>query len=466
MASIAVIDGLFQIAQANFPTVDQDYLLEARQMQALSLGVHIPLVCFGISFPAMVVFMEGLHLRTGNPVYKALAKRWSKVMLILFAIGVVTGTILSFELGLLWPQFMEQWGEVFGFAFAVEGLAFFVEAIFITIYVYGWDRLSPRVHLLTGIGVACSGILGSASVIAVNGWMNNPQGFELDSNGEVTEINPLSALFNPNLWHEEVHMYLAGFIVASALVAGVYALAWLRGKRDHYHRAGLIVPLAVLSLAAPAQLFVGDWAARTVTKEQPTKLAAIEGLQETTEGADITLGGVYFNGEVHGGITIPHGLSLLADHEWNATIQGLDAVPPDDRPPVGWVRNAFQLMVGIGTAIALLSLWFLWFRWRRGTLPGSRWFYRAVVLAGPAALVALISGWIVTEVGRQPWIVYQFMRTEEAVTGAEGIPIGYATLVLVYIGLASVAFFMLRRLARQGPEPVQREGPGEIEVLP
>jgi cytochrome d ubiquinol oxidase subunit I len=296
--------------------------------------------------------------------------------------------------------------------------------------------------------------------------MNNPQGFELDANGKVTDVNPLEALFNPNLWHEEVHMYLAGFIVASALVAGVYAVAWLRGNRDHYHRAGLIVPLAVLSLAAPAQLFVGDWAARTVTEEQPTKLAAIEGLDRTTRGADITLGGVYFDGKVHGGIPIPHGLSLLADHKWNATVQGLDAVPRDDRPPVGWVRNAFQLMVGIGTLLALLSLWFLWFRWRRGTLPGSRWFYRAVVLAGPAALVALISGWIVTEVGRQPWIVYQFMRTKEAVTGAEGIPIGYATLVVVYIGLASVAFFMLRRLARQGPEPVSREGPGEIEVLP
>jgi cytochrome d ubiquinol oxidase subunit I len=461
-----VFDGLLQIAQASFPTVDQEYLLEARQMQALSLGVHIPLVCFGISFPAMVVFMEGLYLRTGNPIYKAVAKRWSKVMLILFAIGVVTGTILSFELGLLWPQFMEQWGEVFGFAFAVEGLAFFVEAIFITIYVYGWDRLSPRVHLLTGIAVACAGIVGSASVIAVNGWMNNPQGFELNANGEVTDVDPLSALFNPNLWHEEVHMYLAGFIVASAIVAGVYAVAWLRGRRDHYHRAGLVVPLAVLSLAAPAQLFVGDWAARTVTEEQPTKLAAIEGLDETTKGADITLGGIYFDGDVHGGITIPHGLSLLADHKWNATVQGLDAVPADDRPPVGWVRNAFQLMVGIGTLLAVLSVWFLWFRWRRGALPASRWFYRAVVIAGPASVVALISGWIVTEVGRQPWIVYELMRTEQAVTGAEGIPVGYAALVVVYIGLAGAAFYMLRRLARQGPEPVDRRGPGDIEVLP
>ena len=446
--------------------VDQDYLLEARQMQALSLGVHIPLVCFGIAFPAMVLFVEWLHVRTGSPVYKALAKRWSKVMMILFAIGVVTGTILSFELGLLWPRFMERWGEVFGFAFAIEGLAFFCEAIFIAIYVYGWDRLSPRAHLLSGIPVVLSGIVGSASVIAVNGWMNNPQGFDLGSNGEVTDVQPIEALFNPNLWHEEVHMYLAGLIVASALVASVYSVAWLRGRRDAYHRAGLVVPLAVLALATPAQLIVGDWAARTVAKEQPTKLAAFEGLDHTTDGAGLTVGGFYVNGKVYGGIEIPDMLSLLAYHDPNAKVEGLDAFPSDDRPPVGIVRNSFQLMVGIGTLLAALAAWFLWFRWRRGALPRTRWFYRAVALAGPASLVALISGWIVTEVGRQPWIVYELMRTEEAVTGAEGIPIGYATLVVVYIGLASAALYMLRRLARTPPQVEAEPGPGEIEVLP
>jgi cytochrome d ubiquinol oxidase subunit I len=446
--------------------VDQSYLLEARQMQALSLGVHIPLVCFGIAFPAMVLFVEALHMRTGDPVYRALAKRWSKVMLILFAIGVVTGTILSFELGLLWPQFMEQWGEVFGFAFGLEGVAFFLEAIFIAIYVYGWDRLSPRLHLLSGVPILIAGVAGSSFVIAVNGWMNNPQGFDLGANGEVTNVRPVEALFNPNLWHEEVHMYLAAFIVASALVAAVYATAWLRGRRDHYHRAGLVVPLAVLALAAPAQIVVGDWAARTVADEQPTKLAAIEGLDETTKGADLTVGGFYVDGKVYGGISIPKGLSLLADHDPNSTVEGLDAVDSGDRPPVGIVRNSFQVMVGIGTLLALLGVWFLWSRWRRGALPATRWFYRAVVVAGPASVVALIAGWIVTEVGRQPWIVYELMRVEEAVTRAEGIPVGYATLVVVYIGLFAVALFMLRRLARQGHEEELKEGAGDIEVLP
>jgi cytochrome d ubiquinol oxidase subunit I len=408
-----------------------------------------------------VLFVESLYLRTGDPVYKTLAKRWSKVMLILFAIGVVTGTILSFELGLLWPRFMEQWGEVFGFAFAIEGLAFFVEAIFIAVYVYGWDRLSPRMHFLSGIPIALAGVLGSTSVIAVNGWMNNPQGFDLSESGEVTNVRPFEALFNPHLWHEEVHMYLAGFIVASALVAGVYAAAWLRGRRDRYHRAGLVVPLAVLSLAAPAQIVVGDWAARTVAESQPTKLAAMEGLNETTQGAGLTVGGIYLNGEVHGGVTIPKLLSILSYHDPNATVQGLDEVPPDDRPPVAWVRNSFQIMVGIGTLLALLGAWFLWGRWRHGALPRTPWFYRAVVLAGPAALVALICGWFVTEIGRQPWIVYEFMRVEEAVTGAQGIPIGYATLVVVYAGLIVIALYMLRRLARTPPEVED-----DIQVLP
>jgi cytochrome bd ubiquinol oxidase subunit I len=461
----SVLGWISVVAQID-ASAKQEYLLEARQMQALSLGVHIPLVCFGISFPAIVLFVEWLHNRTGDPAYKALAKRWSKVMLILFAIGVVTGTILSFELGLLWPRFMDKWGEVFGFAFAIEGLAFFCEAIFIAIYVYGWDRLSPRMHFLSGIPIVLAGVLGSSAVIAVNAWMNNPEGFDLGPNGEVTDVRPFDAIFNSHLWHEEVHMYLAGFIVASALVAAVYASAWLRGRRDHYHRAGLVVPLAVLCLAAPAQIVVGDWAARTVADSQPTKLAAMEGLEKTVEGADLSVGGWYVDGKVRGDVAIPNMLSLLAEHHPNATVQGLAAVPARDRPPVGWVRNSFQLMVGIGTLLTLLGLWFLWSRWRRGALPRTPWFYRAVVAAGPLSLVALIAGWIVTEVGRQPWIVYELMRVEDAVTGAEGIPVGYATLVVVYLGLISTALYMLRRLARAPVEVEAQPGPGDIEVLP
>jgi cytochrome bd ubiquinol oxidase subunit I len=418
---------------------EQEYLLQARQMQAMSFIVHIPLVCFGIAFPAMVLFLEGLWLRTGDPLYKGLAKRWSKGMVILFAVGVVTGTILSFEMGLLWPEFMATFAEVFGLAFGIEGFSFFMEAIFIAVYVYGWDRLPDRVHFAAGVPIVLAGISGSMMVISVNGWMNHPTGFRIE-NGEVVDVEPLTALFNDNLWHELVHMYLAGFIVAAFLVAGVYAYAWLRGRRDRRHRIGLVVALSFAALTTPAQLLVGDWAARTVAERQPIKLAALEGLEKTTKGAPF---------ELAGGIEIPKLLSLLAFHDPNATVQGLDSVPEDDRPPVGIVKFSFRAMVAIGTALAALGAWFIWTWWRRGRLPGSPWFHRGVVAAGPLSLIALIAGWVTTEVGRQPWVVYEVMRTEEAVTGAGGIPIGFAALAIIYAGLIAIAIVMLRRLGRQ-----------------
>ena len=409
--------------------VDQEYLLQARQMQAMSFIVHIPFVCFGIAFPAMVLFVEGLWLRTGDPLYKLLAKRWSKAMVLLFAVGVVTGTILSFEMGLLWPEFMATFGDVFGLAFGLEGFSFFLEAIFIAIYVYGWDRLPPRVHLATGVPIVITGITGSFTVIAVNGWMNQPTGFGIRG-GEVVDIQPWTALFNSNLWHEFVHMYLAGSIVAGFLVAGVYAYGWLKGRRERHHRVALVVALTVAALTAPAQLLVGDWAARTVAVNQPVKLAAFEGLQKTTKGAPFSLAG---------GIEIPDLLSLLAFHDPNATVTGLDSVPADDRPPVTVVKYSFRTMVAIGSALAALGAWFLWVWWRHGRLPSSRWFHRSLVAAGPLALVALVAGWITTEVGRQPWVVYEVMRTEQAVTGAGGIPVGFAALGLIYVALIAIA---------------------------
>jgi cytochrome d ubiquinol oxidase subunit I len=430
----------------------------ARQMQALSLTVHIPIVCFGIAFPAMFLFVEGLYLRTGDPTYKALAKRWSKVALILFAVGVVTGTILSFEFGLLWPEFMASFGQVFGIGFALEGVSFFLEAIFIAIYVYGWDRLPRRTHFLTGVPVVIAGFTGSFNVIAVNGWMNSPEGFDVVG-GKVVSPRPWDALFNQNMWHEIVHMYLAGYIVCGFIVAGVYAFAWLRGRRDQYHRTALVVTLAFASLAAPVQVVVGDWAGRDVAENQPVKLAAMEGLQRTQTGAPFTLGGFYDagRGEVRYGIRVPKMLSLLAYHDPNAKVTGLESVPPRDRPPVNVVRIAFQTMVSIGTALALLGAIFFvtWLRRRR--LPRSPWFYRAVMAAGPLAFVALVAGWITTEVGRQPWIVYKVMRTEQAVTAANGLEVGYAVLVAVYVSLGAGVVWLLRRLASR---PAQSEAGG------
>jgi cytochrome d ubiquinol oxidase subunit I len=417
-------------------------------MQALSLAVHIPLVCFAISFPAMVLFAEWRYLRTGEAMYRTLARRWSRVMIVLFAVGVVTGTILSFEFGLLWPSFMSEFGSVFGLGFAVEGFAFFTEAIFLGIYVYGWGRLSPGWHFATGIPVALAGFVGSMQVIAVNGWMNHPTGFRLE-HGKAVDVHPIRALYlNGYFWHELVHMYLAGYMVAGFLIAGVYALRRLRGHWGPYERTALAIPLTVAALASPVQIVVGDWAGRVVAKQQPVKLAALEGLPRTEKGAPLHLLGWYRNGHVEYGIAVPRLLSLLAYHDPNAVVPGLDAVPAADRPPVNVVRVAFQTMVGIGTLLAGLSLWLLAVRVRRKRLPESRWFYRAVIAAGPLGVVAVIAGWVATEVGRQPWVVFRVMRTSEAVTRAPVVPVGYVTLVLVYIGLAAAVAWMLLRLAR------------------
>jgi cytochrome bd ubiquinol oxidase subunit I len=429
-----------------FGPVQQDYLLEARQMQAMSFVAHIPLVCFGVAFPALVVFAEWRWTRTGDPVYRTLAKRWSKVMLALFAVGVVTGTILSFELGLLWPGFMAAFADVFGLGFTLEGFSFFLEAIFIAVYVYGWDRLSPRAHLLTGIPVVIAGITGSFFVIAVNAWMNNPSGFRLEG-GEAVDVDPWGALFgNSYLAHEMVHMYVAAYIVAGFLIASVYAWGWLKGRRGRYERTALTIALTAAAVAAPVQLFVGDWAARVVAEEQPVKLASFEDLRETTKGAPLT---------IPGGPEIPDLLSLLAFHDPNATVTGLDSVPPGDRPPGEIVRTSFLTMVAIGSLLAAIAAWYLLVRLRRRRLPESRWFWRAVVAAGPLSVVALIAGWVTTEVGRQPWVVYGVMRTEEAVTGAGGIAVGYATLAAVYLGLLAAVVWILRRLAAR---PLEADG--------
>ena len=447
---------------AAFAPVHQHYLLEARQMQALSFAVHIPLVAFAISFPAMVLFVEWLGHRTGDGLYLTLARRWTKVMAALFAVGVITGTVLSFEMGLLWPNFTGTFGSVFGVGFAIEGFSFFMEAIFIGVYVYGWGRLSPRRHLLSGIPIVITGITGSLMVITVNAWMNHPGGFHLRA-GKVVDVDPFKALFaNTYFWHELIHMYIAGYIVSGFILAGCYAFARLKGRWGRYERTALTIPLTIAALAAPVQILVGDWAARDVATTQPVKLAAIEGLYKTTRGAPEHVLGWYTGNQLKYAIPIPHGLSILAFHSWDAKVQGLASVPPDQRPPVNVVHWAFQTMVGIGTLLAVLGVAYLaiWV-WRK-RLPESAWFYRALVVAGPLAVVALISGWVVTEVGRQPWVVYRVMRTTAAVTGAHGIPVGYGALTASYVLVACGLVWVLRRLAR-APLGLPAEPPSQLQ---
>src|SRR5919198_4632625 len=433
-------------------------LVAARSQMALSLGWHIVLACFGVGFPMIVLLAEWRFLRTGDAVYSTLARAWTKSLGVLFAVGAVSGTILSFELGILWPRFMGRFGEVIGLPFAMEGIAFFVEAIFVGLYLYGWDRLSPRVHLLTGVPIVVAGVASAWFVVTANAWMNQPAGFRLDPAGNVVDPDPWAAMLNRATPVQTTHMILAAFMVAGFGVAAVYAAGWLRGRRDRYHRLGFLVPFTVAAVVTPVQIGVGDWAARFLAQRQPVKLAALEGLHETQRGAPLTIGGVYADGRVHFGVRVPDGLSLLAHHDPDALVHGLDEVPPDDRPPVAIVRNAFQVMVAIGFGLLALGTWFGLAWWRRREPPASPWFHRAAVVAGFAAPVALEAGWIVTEVGRQPWIVWRVMRVSEAVTTAPNIRLGLYFLFVVYALLTWGTIFVLRRLS-SAAAPQRRDAP-------
>jgi cytochrome d ubiquinol oxidase subunit I len=425
-------------------------LTPARSQMAFTLGFHIVLACLGVAFPAMMLIANYRGLRHNDADAMRLAQRWSKVAAVTFAVGAVTGTVLSFEFGLLWPAFMDRFGEVFGLSFAIEGIFFFLEAIFIAIYIYGWKRLTGWAHFWTGVPIFVSGIGGAFSVVSANAWMNQPDGFTLAPDGSVTNVDPLDAIFNSATGYEVVHMILAAYMVTGFLVASVYAVGMLRGRRDRYHRLGMLIPLTVAAILAPVQFVVGDTAARAIADDQPVKFAAIECVQETHRDVTEYLGGVCTSDGVKGAIGIPGLDSFLVDFDTDTKVTGLDSVPPDDRPPANTLLHlSFDAMVGIGSLLILLGLWLGLAWWRRRDIPASRWFLRAVAVSGAAAIVALECGWIVTEVGRQPWIVYKVMRTEDAVTGASGVWFTFSAAILLYAALGVTTILVLRTMARR-----------------
>jgi len=425
----------------------------ARMQMALSLGWHIVFACFGVGMPAITLLTEWRGHRTGDVSHRLLARRWGRAMGVLFAVGAVSGTILSFEMGLLWPGLMGVYGQVIGLPFALEGIAFFIEAIFLGIYLYAWDRLSPGRHVLSGIPIVVAGVASAFFVVTANAWMQYPTGFDL-RDGRITAVSPWRAMFNPATPPQTVHMILAAFMVAGFGIASVYAVAMLRGRRDRYHRLGFLVPFTVAAVITPVQIGVGDWAAHFVAESQPVKLAAMEGVFDTARGVPLHLGGVAVDGELRYSLEIPYGLSLLAHWNPDAEITGLNEVPPADRPPVNVVHWAFQIMVGLGFALLLLSAWLALSWWRRRDLPATPWFLRAAALSGLASVLALEAGWVVTEVGRQPWIVYRIMRTSEAVNPAPGLVWGFVLVTAVYAVLTVAVVYVLRRMVRDRPVPL------------
>lgn len=441
-------------------------IFAARSQMAISLIFHIIFAAIGVALPLMMVIAEGLWLWKRDAAYLCVAKRWAKGTAILFAIGAVSGTVLSFELGLLWPRFMGLAGAAIGMPFSLEGFAFFTEAIFLGIYLYGWKRVSPGIHLLAGAIVAVSGLASAMFVCLVNGWMNTPTGFRL-VNGKLTDINVWTALRNPAGLPEAIHMILAAYCAAGFATAGVHALLALRDRTNRFHQHAMAIALLVGGSAVVLQALSGDALARVTARNQPTKLAAMEGDFDTRSGAPLRIGGLpdVRTMQTKYAIEIPDALSLLAFHSPHATVEGLDKTPRDEWPNVLVVHIAFQIMVGVGTLLIGVSLVAAWLAWRHGHLMENRRFLQVLVLCGPLGFVALESGWVVTEVGRQPWIIYHVMKTSEAVTTMPGLTAPLLLFTALYLILAAIVIWLMSRHVISSPSEAEIRAIAGSEVL-
>jgi cytochrome bd ubiquinol oxidase subunit I len=419
-------------------------LFAARSQMAMSLGFHIIFAVVGIGMPLLMVLAERRWIRGGDPLDLELAKRWSKGTAILFAVGAVSGTVLSFELGLLWPGFMELAGPIIGMPFSLEGFAFFMEAIFLGIYLYGWKRLTPKAHLFAGVMVAVSGALSGIFVVIANAWMNTPTGFDI-IDGKVANIDPVAAIFNPAAFQQTLHMTLAAYTATGFVVAGIHALLLLREPMNAFHRRALTIGLLVGAPAALLQPISGDISAKNITKYQPAKLAAAEALFETRAAAPLTIGGWpdVEKRETKWGIEIPYGLSFLGHGDPNAVVIGLDSIPRADWPHVPTVHLAFQVMVGLGTWLALVSAWSLAVLLRREDVASRPWLLRAIAVSAPLGFIAIEAGWVVTEVGRQPWVIQGVLRTADAVTPMPGLVWTFTGFTLLYVFLGAIVAWLL-----------------------
>lgn len=430
---------------------------------AFTLAYHILLVPFGVAFPTYALVMNGIGIFRNDPLALRIARRWSVVMAVLFAVGAVTGTILSFEFGILWPKLMGRFGSALGLGFAIEGLAFFLEAIFIGIYLYGWTRLPPKTHFLLGLALPPAGVLGSFSVLAANAFMQTPGGITLSSAGQLVSVDVLGALFTRSLGYEFWHFLLAAYMAAGFAVASIYAVSWLRGRRDRYQRLAFAIPFTVAALLTPVQLVVGDLSARALVTDQPAKFAAMEITWKTQSHNPEFIGGLINNaGQVNYGIPIPSFDSILIGLSPNAIAPGLTSAAADARPSIAEANIthvAFDLMVGLGSAGVLLIIWYVIVLFIRRRLPQSRWFYRFAALAGIGSYVAMESGWTTTEVGRQPWIVYNVMKVADAVTSAPGSFVWFmlSVLLAVYLAIAVILLTLLLSLAARWRQEDERE---------
>ena len=429
-----------------------DHLTYARAQMGFSLAFHMLFAAVGVALPLFMVIADVLYRRTGDRDWLEFSKRMAKGTAILFAVGAVSGTALSFEMGLLWPNFMGTFGDIIGLPFAMEGFMFFTEAIFLGIYLYGRGRIPAGWHLASGIGVALSGAASAFFVTLVNATMNLPRGFDM-VNGRPTNIDPLAAMFSVPWKHETLHALLACYQATAFALAGIHAAVLLRHPTSSLFRKAFAVSLAVASVTALLQPISGDHSAHSIAESEPLKLAAAELHFKTQTHAPLHIGGVpdMTTGEVRYGLEIPSGLSLLAFHDPAAEVKGLNDFPREDWPPVAKTHYAFEVMVGAGSAMALLAVVAGFLAWRKKGLPDGRLFLWAVVVSGPLGFIALEAGWLVTELGRQPWIMHGIMRTRDAVTPFPHLLPPFWTFTALYLFLGVTVVYLLFRQLRAAP---------------
>lgn len=429
-----------------------DDFLAARSQMALSLGFHIIYACIGMVMPFFMAVSHYKWLKTNNEVYKHITKAWSKGVAIFFATGAVSGTMLSFELGLLWPKFMEHAGPIFGMPFSLEGTAFFIEAIALGFFLYGWEKLNKWFHWFTGVVVGVSGLASGILVVAANAWMNSPAGFEY-VNGQYANIDPIKAMFNDAWFTQALHMCLAAFTATGFAVAGVHALMILKKQHTEFHYKSFKIAAAFATVAALLQPISGDISAKDVAQRQPAKLAAMEALYKTEKPAPLLIGGIVDekNKTVSKAIEIPGALSFLAHGDFKAEVKGLDQIPEDEHPPVAITHYAFQIMVGLGTVMMVISFIYFVVLWRKRTVLNTEWLLKLFVFAIPLGYIALEAGWTVTEVGRQPWIINGIMRTKDAVTPMPGIAWSFYLFSAIYFSLSLIVIFLLYRQIKMVP---------------
>ncbi|MCC6624414.1 MAG: cytochrome ubiquinol oxidase subunit I [Deltaproteobacteria bacterium] len=439
-------------------------LLAARSQMAMSLAFHIVFACAGMAMPLLMVLAERRYHRKKDPLDLELARRWARGTAILFAVGAVSGTVLSFELGLLWPEFMRFAGPVIGMPFSLEGFAFFLEAIGLGLYLYGWKRLSPRVHLAAGWLVLASGVASGLFVVTANAWMNTPTGFTLDAAGKIADVDPIAAMLNPAALTQCLHMIIAAFVAVGFAVAGIHAWRLRKHPGSAFDRRALGLALAVGGVAAVLQPISGDLSAKHLAEHQPVKLAAMEGHWETQRCAPLHLGGIPDEEDevTRFAIAIPCGLSILAHLDPDAEVMGLKDVPRDLRPPVLITHLAFQVMVGIGVLLMFTALYAAFHRWRKKVMPTGRRFLALLVLCGPLGFVAVEAGWFVTEVGRQPWVVHGLMKTADAVTPMPGLVVPFLVFSALYVVLAIMVVVLLRRHVFRAPTAPDAVAPSEV----